>query len=218
MHTLAEIFETIREEFERYNTLRDETLRRSRELTRCCALSIRAIHRQEWDQAAQLLEAARQAATEMVAALEGDPDLYFAGYTQDALKELVEAHTFHALVRHQPLPTPAELQVTYPAYLNGLGEAMGEIRRYILDLIRRGQAAQAEPLLEVMDEVYSYLVTVDFPDAVTGGLRRTTDLVRSALERTRGDLTMAIRQDQMRAALERLERRLDSPTAQEKPQ
>ncbi len=214
---LADIFEAIREEFERYNTLRDETLRRSRELIRCCALSIRATHRHEWDQAAQLLETARQAAAEMVADLSEYPDLYFAGYTQDALKELVEAHIVYALVQGHPLPSPQHLQVKYPAYLNGLGEAMGELRRYVLDLIRRDRAAEAERLLEIMDEVYSYLVTVDFPDAITGGLRRTTDMVRGVLERTRGDLTMAIRQDQMRAALERLEERLDLPPAQERP-
>ncbi len=210
MHTLSSIFETIREDFERRSALRDETLRRSRELIRHCALSIRAIHRHEWDEADRLLETARQAASLMVNELADHPDLYFTGYTQDALKELAEAHIVNALVRGQPLPSPEHLRIEYPAYLNGLGEAMGELRRYVLDLIRRGQIAEAEPLLETMDEVYSYLVTVDFPDAITGGLRRTTDMVRGVLERTRGDLTVAIRQDQLRSALAALEARLDT--------
>jgi len=209
LQSLSEIFEAIREDFERRNELRDETLRRSRELIRHCALSIRATHRHEWEEAARLLKTAREAATLMVEELADHPDLYYTGYTQDALKELAEAYIVNALVQGHPLPTPEELRVEYPAYLNGLGEAMGELRRYILDLIRRGQAAEAEPLLDIMDEVYSYLVTVDFPDAITGGLRRTTDMVRGVLERTRGDLTVAIRQDQMRAALAAFEERLN---------
>ncbi len=217
MHTLSSIFETIREDFERRSALRDETLRRSRELIRHCALSIRAIHRHEWDEADRLLETARQAAALMVDELADHPDLYFTGYTQDALKELAEAHIVNALVRGQPLPSPEHLRIEFPAYLNGLGEAMGELRRYVLDLIRRGQIAEAEPLLEIMDEVYSYLVTVDFPDAITGGLRRTTDMVRGVLERTRGDLTVAIRQDQLRSALAALEARLDTARQESDP-
>ncbi|NOZ29237.1 MAG: haloacid dehalogenase [Chloroflexi bacterium] len=217
LHTLSSIFETIREDFERRSALRDETLRRSRELIRHCALSIRAIHRHEWDEADRLLETARQAAALMVDELADHPDLYFTGYTQDALKELAEAHIVNALVRGQPLPSPEHLRIEFPAYLNGLGEAMGELRRYVLDLIRRGQIAEAEPLLEIMDEVYSYLVTVDFPDAITGGLRRTTDMVRGVLERTRGDLTVAIRQDQLRSALAALEARLDTARQESDP-
>ncbi len=59
-----------------------------------------------------------------------------------------------------------------------------------------------------MDEVYSLLTTVDFPDSITDGLRRNTDVLRNVLERTRGDLTMGIRQDQMRQALQIFEARL----------
>jgi translin len=217
LQPLTELFEAIRADFERRNALRDETLRRSRELIRFCSLSIRATHRREWEEAAQLLETARQTATQMVTELAGYSDLYWAGYTQDALKELAEAFIVNALVQGQPLPSPDHLRIEYPAYLNGLGEAMGELRRYILDLIRSGQAAAAEPLLEIMDDVYSQLVTVDYPDAITGGLRRTTDMVRGVLERTRGDLTVAIRQDQMQVALTALESRLDLSSAGEAP-
>lgn len=215
MSSLSDIFEAIRSDLERRNALRDETLRRSRELIRYCSLSIRATHRHEWAEAAQLLETACQTAAQMREALVGYPDLYWAGYTQDALKELVEAYIVYALVQGQPIPSPEHLQVEYPAYLNGLGEAMGELRRYILDLIRSGKAAEAEPLLEIMEDVYSQLISVDYPDAITGGLRRTTDMVRGVLERTRGDLTLAIRQDQMHAALAALERRLNLPSPEE---
>lgn len=207
--SLTDIVETIRSELTTLNTLRDATLARSRSLTRSCAHSIRAIHRHEWAEADALLTQARAEARDMVGAIAGQPTLYHAGYTQDSLKELVEAHLVNAVSRGLSLPTPDELYVTGPTYLRGMSEAATEMRRFVLDLMRRGQVVEAEQYLEFMDEVYSHLVTVDFPDAVTDGLRRHTDVLRGVLERTRGDLTMAIRQDQMRAALLGFERNLD---------
>jgi translin len=209
---LAQIIEDIRGEFTAKNQVRDATLNRSRELIRYCALSIRAIHRHEWAEAGQMLATARQAAAVMTADLTLYADLYEAGYTQDALKELVEAHTLYAFVRGErsdggeDLPGPVELGVPAAAYLNGLAEAASELRRFALDLIRRGRSSEAEPHLAKMDDVYSHLVTMDFPDALTGGLRRTTDVLRGVLERTRGDLTVAVRQEELEAALLAFER------------
>jgi len=190
------------------NRVRDKTLQRSRELIRFCANSIRATHRRDYDLARQLLAEAKQAAARMRedAAVYGD--VYHAGYTQDALKELTEAAATLAVVTGQPLPGPNDLQVEYAAYLNGLGEAAGEFRRFALDSIRRGEIDRAEELLATMDEIYSQLVTVDFPDSLTGGLRRTTDMVRGVTERTRGDLTTAARQEKLQATLRQFERRL----------
>jgi translin len=210
MPDLSATVEQITGELTAMNRLRDETLNRSRALVRACAESIRAIHRHEWDAATAMLEAARRAAAEMVSALAGYPQLYHAGYTQDALKELVEAHMLYAVVRGETPPDPASLHVTGPTYLRGMSEAATETRRFVLDLMRQGQVAEAEPFLDFMDEVYSLLITVDFPDSITDGLRRHTDVLRSTLERTRGDLTMAIRQDQMREALYSFETRLDA--------
>lgn len=206
--TLAEIVEGIRDEFTAMSRVRDETLNRSRALIRSCAAGIRAIHRHEWESAEQLLAEARAAGEEMVAALADYPMLYHTGYTQDALKELVEAHLVMAIVRGEPMPEPAALQVTGATYLRGMSEAATEMRRFVLDLMRRGRVAEAEPFLDSMDEIYSLLTTVDFPDSITDGLRRNTDVLRNVLERTRGDLTMGIRQDQMRQALQSFEARL----------
>jgi translin len=133
-------------------------------------------------------------------------DMYEAGYTQDALKELVEAHVLYTFVRGEDLPGPTELGVPVASYLNGLAEAASELRRFILDLIRLGRTVEGEPYLAAMDEVYSHLITMDFPDALTGGLRRTTDALRGVLERTRGDLTVALRQEELQAALSAFER------------
>jgi translin len=205
---LAEIVENIRAEFSQKNQVRDATLSRSRELIRLCSLSIRAIHRHEWAEARTLLATARDAASVMTADLATYADLNEAGYTQDALKELVEAHVLYAFVQNLDLPGPLELGVPSAAYLNGLAEAASELRRFVLDLIRLGQTAQGEPYLALMDDVYSHLITIDFPDALTGGLRRTTDMLRGVLERTRGDLTVAVRQEELQCALSALESRV----------
>lgn len=208
---LATIVDTITQELERITELRDDTLQRSRALVRSCAHSIRAIHRHELDEAATMLEQARQDAKEMVMPLADYPDLYHAGYTQDALKELVEAHLVYAWVADAEVPAPADLHVTGATYLNGMSEAATEMRRFVLDLMRRSRVAEAEPYLVVMDEIYTLLTAVDFPDAVTGGLRRQTDVLRGVLERTRGDLTMGMRQEQLQAALQRLEENVLAP-------
>lgn len=207
MSELTQIIENIRTEFTAKNQARDTVLNRSRELIRFCALSIRAIHRHEWEEAERLLATARQAASVMRADLATYHDLYEAGYTQDALKELVEAHVLYAFVRGDALPAPADLGVPAAAYLNGLAEAASELRRFALDLIRLGRSTEAEPYLGMMDDVYSHLVTIDFPDALTGGLRRTTDVLRGVLERTRGDLTVAVRQEELETALQAFEQR-----------
>jgi translin len=208
LQKLDDIAERIRADFEAKNAARDQALARSRELIHCCALAIRAVHRGEVEESAALLATARTVATDMVAVVSPYAELYHAGYTQDALKELAEAHITYALITGAPLPSPEELRVEYAAYLNGLGEAVGELRRHVLDGLRRGEVARGEQLLEAMDDIYSVLVTMDFPDAITGGLRRTTDMVRGVLERTRGDLTIAVRQEQMEAALRRFEERM----------
>ena len=205
---LETIAERIRTDFEARNDARDEALRRSRELTRLCATAIRASHRNEWDTARELLAQADAVASGIREALTPYPNLLHAGYTQDALKELVEAHATLALASGDPIPEPETLGVTYPAYLNGLCEAASEMRRRCLDELRRGDTAEAERLLQAMDEVYDVLVTFDFPDAITGGLRRRVDQLRSVLERTRGDLTNSLRQDRLIRALHNFEERI----------
>jgi len=201
LERLQGIIEAICEEFEVKNAVRDETLRRSRELIRYCANAIRATHRDDFAEAKSLLATAESAAMEMISDTRQYPDLFHAGYTQDALKELAEAHITYALVTGDELPSPADLHVESASYLNGLAEAVGEMRRYVLDRLRRGDVTTGERLMAMMDDIYSWLITVDFPDAVTGGLRRNTDMVRGVLERTRGDLTTAVRQEEMKAAL-----------------
>jgi translin len=208
MEELENVAERIRDDLSARNEARDAALRRSRELIRLCANAIRAVHREEWTAAADLLQQADRMAAEMVAALEPYPDLLYAGYTQDALKEMVEAHLTVALTTGAEVPEREALGVPSAAYLGGLCEAASELRRRCLNLLRRGRTQEAEGLLASMDAVYDLLVTFDFPDAVTGGLRRRVDQLRAVLERTRGDVTQALRQDRLMEALDRFEERV----------
>lgn len=204
MPNLETIADRIRANFTAKSRARDAALERSRALIRHCANAIRATHRNERTAAQTHLAEARALAHAIRADLNDYPDLYHAGYTQDALKEFAEANIVFALVNGLDLPDPEALGVDYAAYLNGLGEAAGELRRRCLDIIRHNHNAEAERLLEHMDDIYAVLVTMDYPDAITGGLRRTTDLVRGVTERTRGDFTMSLRQYQLEQALGKL--------------
>ncbi|MBE2183050.1 MAG: haloacid dehalogenase [Anaerolineae bacterium] len=218
MPDLDAIAESIRVDFVARNAARDAAIAGSRELIRYCAEAIRAVHRREWGAAEQKLAVVDTAAAALKAGVAAYPDLYHSGYTQDALKEVVEAHATYAIVRGMELPTPDSLQVQGSTYLNGLAEAATELRRFILDILRREEAAtetgaptavaEAERLLNWMDTIYDRLVTFDFPDAITGDLRRRTDAVRGVLERTRGDLTTTIQQHRLQMALRQVEAKL----------
>lgn len=183
------------------NAAREGALTQSRALIRQCANTIRAVHRHEWADATRLADAAGNAAAQLQQQLAPFPALLHAGYTQDALKEYAEARLTLALTQNTALPTHAELGVEPAAYLNGLAEAASELRRFILDGLRADRTADSERLLGAMDDIYGLLVSVDYPDAVTGGLRRTTDALRAVLERTRGDLTTTLQQQRLLAAL-----------------
>jgi translin len=167
-----------------------------------CAASIRAVHRGEFEAAEELAGAAGAHLSEAAKALGDHPDIRYAGFVHDAAKEYAEARMTMAFVRGDQLPAADELGVEVQAYLNGLAEAASELRRYILDQLRRGRPERGEELLTAMDEVYSLLVTIDYPEAMTGHLRRTTDALRAVLERTRGDLTTSLMQTRLLEAIE----------------
>lgn len=180
---------------------REITLNASRRAIRACASAIRAVQRREFYPARELIAEAAAFLAEADAALVGHPDVRYSGNLHDAKKEFAEANLTLAFVSGQALPGPDELRVEMPAYLNGLAEAASELRRQALDCLRRGDVAEAETLLGLMDDVYGVLVTVDYPEAVTGGLRRATDALRGVIERTRGDVTSALVMARMQDAI-----------------
>ena len=182
---------------------RERALPASRLAIRSCANAIRAIHRGELDLAHRLMDEAKAAIDEGLRAVADHPDIAFAGYLQDAQKEYAEARFTEAIVTGVPAPTPDELGVEDAPYLNGIAEAIGEARRHALDLLRAGRVEEGERVLVTMDDLYSVLVTMDYPDAITGNLRRSTDVSRSLLEKTRGDLAVARVSQDLHDALER---------------
>jgi translin len=205
---LDRIAESARSYLDAKNAARERALARSREVIRSSANTIRAIHRQDFERSKGLLEAARIALQDAMTAVGSHGDVLYAGFIHDAQKEFAEASIVLAVIGGESLPGPEDIGVEWPAYLNGLGEAVGELRRYVLDGLRRDDLTAAEPLLSVMDSFYDVLVTMDYPDGITGGLRRTTDVARGILEKTRGDLTVAMRQRALEARIGSLERRI----------
>ncbi len=212
MDNLDAITDSIRREFDARTSARDLALSQTRLLTRHCANAIRAIHRDERQIALEHLADAQLLVKTLQTDLANFPDLYFAGYTQDALKEYSEANLVYALIHSHSLPLPNELGVEPSTFMQGLAEAAGELRRRCLDKLRQGESEEAVHLLALMDDIFTELITMDYPDAVTGGLRRLTDIARSILERTRGDLTISLRQEQLEKMLQNLETRLADQT------
>lgn len=207
---ISTVGEAILADLDGVNTARERALAESRQIVRLSANTIRAVHRHDFEEADQLLGEARTMIVALATELTDYPQIYWAGYMRDAQKEFAEANITLAIIAGRELPAPGEIGVELSVYLNGMGEAAGEMRRYALDAMRRWDLGRAEYILSVMDDIYSLLVTVDYPDAVTGGLRRTTDMVRGVLERTRGDLTVALQQRTLTEALGRVEAKLDA--------
>lgn len=209
MHKLESIADRIRQSFDVRTSKRDEALKQARQLTRACSLAIRAVHRDDMEAMETNLTDARKLANILREELREYPELFYAGYTQDALKEFVEANVTCALIQNQALQTPEDLSVENSTYLNGLAEVVGELRRRTLDILRSGYSQEAERLLNHMDEIYAVLVTMDYPDAITNGLRRQTDLARGIIEKTRGDITVSLRGQQLAEAIRNLSSQLN---------
>ena len=214
MHKLESIVDKIRDDFDIRTAARDKALAQARQLIRACSLAIRAVHRDEKDEMDTHLAEAHKLAETLTSDLQDHPDLFHAGYTQDALKEYVEANVTCALIQDQPLQTPEDLGVVNSTYLKGLSEVVGELRRRILDILRHGYSEEAERLLSHMDDIYAVLVTIDYPDAITYGLRRQTDIARSIIEKTRGDITFSLRGEHLEQAIERLSAQLNDQQAE----
>lgn len=211
--SLSIIAEKALNAFNAKHDAREQGLKISRDVIRLSANAVRAVHRGEFDIAEELIEKAKTSLQQTDAILARLPEIYHSGYLADARKEFSEANITLAVLTGRTLPQPEDIDTDVTAYLKGLGDAAGEMRRFILDCLRKDDWGRCEEIMEVMDELYGLLVTMDFPEGVTGGLRRTTDMVRGTLERTRGDLTMAMRQRQLEKRLTSWENTLGEKTA-----
>lgn len=195
------IVSDLREKSQRMHEGREVGLSKSRALIQASSKCIRHVHRHQFNEATDLLNQAMAIAAEAREALRDFPELYHAGFLHDAEKEMVEAAAVLAIVEGRPYPSPDDLGAGVMSYLNGMGEAASEVRRYCLDEMRRGNLSEAEQILQQMETIYDDLITFDFPDAMTGGLRRTCDALRAVIERTRSDLTATVSQQALVAEL-----------------
>lgn len=205
---LDEIAERIRSEFDRLDAARETAYVRSREVVRSSSVTIKHVHRSEWDEARAQLAETRRLCDEMLAAVAEAPELRYGGFVSDAEKEYAEAAIVLASIAGEPLPSPQDLGIYGAAWLNGIAEVVGEFRRHVLDLIRTNDNARAEEYLAAMDGIYAVIMTFDYPNAISLGLRSRSDNARGMVERTRGDLTNALRAGRLEQKMAELEAKL----------
>ncbi len=201
LDTLRSVSEEAKEFFREKHHARENALQLSRQMVQLSSKAIRSAHRGEFDESYRLLESINELMDKLLEIEDLHPDVFYVGFVQDAQKEYSEASATLAFIMGVPLPGPKDLNMSYAPYLNGLGDAIGEMRRYILDCLRRGEISRCEEILGLMDQIHMELFTMDFPEAITGGLRRITDAMRGILERTRADLTIAFRQSELESRL-----------------
>ncbi|MDJ0953094.1 MAG: haloacid dehalogenase [Acidimicrobiia bacterium] len=192
----------VRAELDEKFAARELALKNCRKIIQASSKAIRALHRGDLADADELLAAGRALIDEAEAPLTEHRDIYHAGFFYDAVKEYAEAELTKALVLQQPLPLPSDLGLHAVPYLKGLGEAVGELRRRLLDQLRKGELAEAEDTFADMETIHDLLAALDYPDGMTSSLRRTTDVARSLIERSRADLTTTIVQERLRSQLE----------------
>lgn len=191
----------VRDDLDAKFAARELALKNCRKIIQGSSKAIRALHRGEHDTASRLLAEVRSLIAEAEAPLEAHQDIYHAGFFYDAVKEYAEAETTAALLDGSPLPLPSDLGVHSVPYLKGLGEAVGEMRRHLLDQLRTGRLTEAEATFAGMETIHDLLTSLDYPDGMTHGLRRTTDVARSLIERSRADLTTTIVSERLREEL-----------------
>jgi translin len=208
---LTTLSERLRSQLDAKMQAREQGLAASRNAIRACGNAIRALHRYEVGPATELLGDAQAQLDAARSALAEHKDMLYAGFVHDAEKEVAEARITFALVTRAEFPTLEDVGVPPAAFLKGMAEAIGEIRRHILDLMRQGELKRCEELLASVDDMYYVLVSMDYPDGITLGLRRLTDVARSIIERTRGDFTISKIQSSLRDALQEHATNLENP-------
>ena len=207
-HGIEEICDRIRARFDAMDKAREQSLALSRKITRNSGDAIKAIHRGEWDQSAKLIDETRSLVLQVNEILRDFPDIYYSGYVGNAQTEYAEVSILNAVLHGENIPSPDELHIDYAAYLNGVGDTIGELRRHILDQIRTGRPEEGEKYLDLMDELYTELMSFDYPDAITHGLRKKTDVARSLIERTRGEITNALQIKDLKQAMGSFEQKI----------
>lgn len=205
MKNLQKIVGEIEKELDEKDTIREITLKSSRAVRRLSSSAILGTHRGE--NVNELIETAKEEASKLRGLLGEHPELYHAGFVENALQELCEASIILSIIEDEPLPSPKELGVTNSAYLLGLGDAVGELRRFSLEALRNNDVKKACGYLDIMEDIYTTLMRLDYPAAIVP-LRRKQDIARSLVEKTRGEIAVAVRESSLEKKMEELEKKL----------
>lgn len=204
MREMKDICEGIRSRFDAMDEARERSLDASRKITRFSGDAIKAIHRGEWERADAMMVETGKLIREVNDILKDFPEIYYAGFVGNAQTEYAEVSILYAILHDRDIPDPVDLGIDPAAYLSGMGDATGELRRHILDLIRLDRAEDGEKYLNIMDEFFTEMTSFDYPDAITRGLRKKADTARSLIERTRGDLTNALQAKKLMKSMDKL--------------
>ncbi len=199
-----EIFADIDQNLGTIDTLREDVLQKTRSIVRMAAETIKAVHREEWDVAEKNI-------TEMKSLLKGVREqvskhetLLRRNYTEISEQEYAEAAILFSILHKGQLASPKDLEIPDLAWLLGLADVAGELRRHCLDAIRKGDMKTAEDALGLMEEIYRKLFSLDYPKGMTGSLREKTDTIRKLLQATRGEVSMATHMSRLNQNLEKI--------------
>lgn len=189
--TLNNIFSEITEKLDDIDRDREDILKISREIVRHCSIAIKSIHRKEFDVYRDKIKEIKSNHENLLTFVKKHPML-FSGYIKTPEQEYMEAVCLYAIINDQELPSPTDYNVDSVNYLLGLADVIGELRRHILDKIRRDEIDDLEKVLDTMSEIYSHLFAIDYPKGITQDLRRKTDVARGIIEKTRGDISLSL--------------------------
>ena len=197
MDILEKNFKKIRFELDKANGIREKILNLSRESIRKSSIAIKHLHRGEYDLADKLITENHSLIHE-INNLGSEMKPIRFGMLLTSNQEYVESIFLQAFLRKKPYPNFEDLKVPHLSYLHGLTDFVGELRRVILDTLRQDKDIEiAIEALDLMDDLYSLLLSIDYPDSLTFNLRKKTDFVRNITEKTRGDVTLAINRLQL---------------------
>ncbi len=206
---LEQIVEEVDDSLDDKDTVRELAMKSSRAIRRLSRKVIQSIHNgEDAEEIRDTLNEAFKEVSKVKSIIEGHPELYHAGFLRNGFQELAEAHLIWALSQGEELKPPQELDITPSSYLLGLGDTIGELRRMALDELTEGNLEEAKEVHSKMERIRNLLMGFDYPKAIVP-LRNKQDMARTLVEKTRGDIANAVRNEELMGKMDRLREDLE---------